>query len=234
MALYSYHKKMPPLIKRLAPYISILLILTGVSLIILVLYPIVTFELFYAHKFQTVISPVADLEENISGKLTRAIGSTFADLTEARLWFPQATPIRKMTDLTNYTLSIAKLKIDKAKVIVGGEDLSKSLIHFTGPVPGSVGNPVIFGHSTLLLFYKPTDYKAIFSKLPDLEIGDKIKVEVDNVNFSFKVYQMYITGASDLKVLSQETSNEELTLVTCVPPGTYFKRFIVKSKLERI
>ena len=45
---------------------------------------------------------------------------------------------------------------------------------------------------------------------------------------------MYITSPKDLKVLDQNVNEEILTLVTCVPPGTYFKRFIVKARLEKI
>src|SRR3989338_6138430 len=212
MAIYSYSKTLPSVAKRIGRIISIVLIRTGLTLIFAVLYPILTFELYYSRKYQSVISPVAE-EENLPLKIRQALGATFTDLTEARLWFP-------------------KLKIDNANVIIGGNDLSKSLIHFTGPSPGAIGNPVIFGHSTLLLFYNPKDYKAIFSKLPDLEIGDEIRVEIDKVSYVFRVNKMYITNPSDLSVLNQDTSYRELTLVTCVPPGTYFKRFIVKARLE--
>ncbi|OGF99036.1 hypothetical protein A2153_01725 [Candidatus Gottesmanbacteria bacterium RBG_16_38_7b] len=231
MAIYSYSKTLPSVAKRIGRIISIVLILTGLTLIFAVLYPILTFELYYSRKYQSVISPVAE-EENLPLKIRQALGATFTDLTEARLWFPKATPVKKIDNINNYSLSIPKLKIDNANVIIGGNDLSKSLIHFTGPSPGAIGNPVIFGHSTLLLFYNPKDYKAIFSKLPDLEIGDEIRVEIDKVSYVFRVNKMYITNPSDLSVLNQDTSYRELTLVTCVPPGTYFKRFIVKARLE--
>lgn len=231
MAIYSYSKQKPSIAKKIVSTLSIIFILAGVSLIITVVYPIISFELYYSPKYQTVISPVVETD-SVPARIGQALGAPFADLTQARLWFPQAKPLKLMRNLNRYSLTIQRLKIDKAEVMLGGEDLSKSLIQFTGPIPGEIGNPVIFGHSTLLLFYNTKDYKAIFSKLPELNIGDLIGVEVDNVSFVFRVYKMYITGPNDLSVLNQDTETRDLTLVTCVPPGTYFKRFIVKARLE--
>ena len=210
-------------------------IASGLILLSVVVYPIVTFELYYANKFADLTSPIVDSAEAKDSQLTSVLGMSFNDFTRASLWFPQAAPVAVTQSLySNYSLSIPKLEIDSANVIIGGEDLSQSLIHYSGARPGTVGNPVIFGHSTLLFFYKPTDYKAIFSKLPDLTIGDEIQVTYDRVSYTYKVFQMYITSPKDLAVLDQNETEEQITLVTCVPPGTFFKRFIVKAKLERI
>ena len=235
MPLYSYSKTKPKLSQKLGKIFSLCLISGGLLLLFTVIYPIVTFELYYARKFEDLTSPIADSDSDLPDKLTRVLGVSLNDFTRASLWFPQATPVyRNQQASNNYTLSIPQLKIENARVIIGSEDLSRSLIHFAGSMPGTVGNPVIFGHSTLLLFYNPSDYKAIFSKLPDLSLGDEISVDYDNVRYNYKVYKMYITSPKDLKVLDQNVNEEILTLVTCVPPGTYFKRFIVKARLEKI
>jgi len=234
MPLYSYSKTKPKLSKKLGKIISLMLILGGLLLLFTVIYPIVTFELYYAHRFPDLTSPIVD-RDNLPDKLTQAFRVSFNDLTRASLWFPQATPVSKNEKFINkYSLSIPRLKIGNARVIIGSDDLSKSLIHFAGSMPGRIGNPVIFGHSTLLLFYNPNDYKTIFSKLPDLTNGDEISVDYDNVRYNYRVYKMYITSAKDLSVLDQNADEETLTLVTCVPPGTYFKRFIVKARLTKI
>ena len=135
---------------------------------------------------------------------------------------------------TIYTLDIPKIGIEKANVSVGGDDLTKSLIHFAGPVPGNYGNPVIFGHSTLLWFYNPKDYKAIFSKLPELKINDVITVNMDNISYLYKIYEMKIVTPDDISVLDQDYNSANITLVTCVPPGTYLKRLVVRARLETI
>lgn len=232
MALYSYSKTKPGVRKKIGSIISLILILTGLTLLVSAIYPIATFELYYAHKYSILASPISEQEELFSNKLTRVLGATFTDFTRASIWFPKATPVIMRQNSKDYSLSIPKLNINNAKVAINGEDLSKSLIQFTGSLPGTIGNPVIFGHSTLLLFYNPKDYKAIFSKLPDLDLGDNITVEVDNVTYVYRIFKMFITSANDLTVLDQNTNEEQLTLVTCVPPGTYLKRFIVKARLE--
>ena len=234
MAIYSYTKTKAPISKKLLSVISVVLILTGLTLLTAVIYPIVAFEIYYSSKYANLIKPIPDDNKSLTGNLSEVLGTAFTDYTKASIWFPKASRVNLVRNSSQYLLSIPKLKVNKANVIVGSDDLSKSLIHFTGPLPGSRGNPVIFGHSAILLFYNPSDYKAIFSKLPDLELGDEIFIELDNVTYTFRVYDMFITSPSDLSVLEQNTDDEEITLITCVPPGTYLKRFIVKARLEKI
>lgn len=236
MALYKYTntKKYP--LKRLLSVISLLMIISGLTISLWVLLPIITFELFYAPKFKTVLRPIPNesLSKTITTELSQVLGKSKIDYTKASYWFPRAASYKISRNNNNYELAIPKLKIENAKVLIGGEDLSQSLIHFTGPNPGDNGNSVIFGHSTLLWLYNPKDYKSIFSKLPDLNLGDIIYINFDNITFKYKVYEMFITSPNDLSVLSQDNNESIITLVTCVPPGTYLKRFIVKARLTKI
>lgn len=233
MAIYTYIKSKPNRLRFVVSIISVLSIFSGISLIVLILYPILIFEIYYAPKFGTLLTPVAEniLKDTVNYEFSKVLGSSMADYTRASLWFPKASDIKIADNFTGYTITIPKLKIDNASVLVGSEDLTRSLIHFTGPLPGYPGNPVVFGHSTNLLFYNPMDYKSIFSKLPDLSFGDTIFVNSDRVIYQYKVYEMKITSATDLTVLTQNYDNAYLTLITCVPPGTYLKRLIVKTKL---
>lgn len=233
MPLYSYSKTKTKWTVKTGKILSLVFIVAGLYILSIVIYPIVTFELYYAHKFTDLTSPIAD-DEKKPTVLSGVLGVSFNDYTRASLWFPQAAPVKMdLQKYNNYALSIPRLKIENAKVVIGGEDLSQSLIQYSGAMPGTVGNPIIFGHSTLLLFYKPTDYKAIFSKLPDLSMGDEISVDYDKVRYNYQVFDMYITGPKDLAVLDQNGFEEQITLVTCVPPGTYLKRFIVKARLVK-
>ncbi|OGG26279.1 hypothetical protein A2960_04865 [Candidatus Gottesmanbacteria bacterium RIFCSPLOWO2_01_FULL_39_12b] len=234
MAIYAYAKKTYSVTKKIASVLSIIFILAGISILIWVTYPIVTFELFYSPKFGTTfIRPIPNesVRDEISTQLSQVIGGKNVDFTKASMWFPKATNIKLVTNVTSYQLSIAKLKIENANVVVGSEDLSKSLIHFTGPQPGNFGTPVIFGHSTIPWLYNPKDYKTIFSKLPDLNKGDEILLTYDNISYRYQVFDMRITSPDDLSVLEQNYNSAYLTLVTCVPPGTYLKRLVVKAKL---
>lgn len=201
-----------------------------------VLSPIIFFELVYAPRFTGLLRPIPEtiIEDTLASTLPIILPSERIDYTKARVWFPKATNISLPQTPTVYTLSIPKVDIFDASVTVGGDDLMKSLIHFAGPLPGQNGNPVILGHSTLLWFYNPRDYKSIFSKLPSLKIGDTIQARVDSITYTFKVYEMSIVYPDDLSVLRQQNDNSYITLVTCVPPGTYLKRLVVRGRLEKI
>lgn len=219
--------------------LSILLILTGIFILVWVSYPILAFNIFYASKFETIIRPVPEDNKSSSvlitdNKLINALGTMKTDYTKASSWFPKA--VKNVTSDQNknnsYRLSIPELKIDNASVLIGNEDLTKSLIQFTGPLPGNYGNVVIFGHSSLPFIYNPRDYKTIFTKLPDLKVDDTILVNIDNITYNYKVSELKITTPDDLSVLTQEYNNAYLTLITCVPPGTSYKRLIIKSILS--
>lgn len=234
MALYSYVKVRFTKARKIASVISIICIVSGIGLLVWVLYPILSFELFYAPQFSGIVRPVPNevIKNTLANDLPSVLGSQNTDLTRASTWFPKAVNLKIASSTTTYTLSIPKIGIDNAVVTVGGEDLTRSLIHFAGPLPGNYGNPVIFGHSTLLWFYNPKDYKTIFSKLPELKINDTFSVIVDNITYRYKVYEMKIVTPDDLSVLDQNYNAANITLVTCVPPGTYLKRLVVRARLE--
>ena len=235
MTLYSYVKTTKSPFKKIAVITSIICIFSGISLLAWVLYPIIAFEIFYAPKLGDLVKPVpGEVIKNSIADLPALFGTETTDYTKASVWFPKAFKLKVTTSITSYSLSIPKLGIYNAVVTVGNDDLSKSLIQFTGPIPGEYGNPVIFGHSTLLWFYNPKDYKTIFSKLPELKKGDEIHLSVDSLNYRYKIYEMKIVSPDDISVLEQRYDAPYITLVTCVPPGTYLKRLIVRGKLVNL
>ena len=236
MALYRYVKDKRKKLKKIVSRISVFLIISGLSLLTWIIYPIASFELEYAPKFGTIIKPVPNepIKQVIRRDVNEVLAATITDYTKASVWFPKATNIKPTTSFVSYFLSIPKLKIERATVLIGTEDLSKSLIQYTGTLPGELGNPVIFGHSTLPFLYNPKNYTTIFTKLPTLDKGDEILVSIDNVTFKYNIIDMRITSPDDLSVLEQNYDDSYITLITCVPPGTYFKRLIIKARLEHI
>jgi len=239
MALYTYVHKRHKKNKTVAIVISIVLLTSGLGLLIWSLLPILMFELYYGPQFGNILTPLPDTSvSSISERLPKILGFNIIDYTQASVWFPKATgipPVASESQGTeSYSLSIPKLGIDNANVVVGGDDLTKSLVHFVGPLPGANGNPVIFGHSTLPFLYDPKNYKTIFTKLPNLKKGDEILVRSDSIQYRYIVSDMKITSPDDLSVLNQTYDGSYLTLITCVPPGTTFNRFIVKTKLDTL
>lgn len=208
----------------LMPFLSITL---GLSLLVWVIGPILSFQLFYA-KSTGIVTPLSD-----EGWGTKIGEPTVIDYSKASNWFPKhpTTATEIAAQVPAYTISVPKLRIANARVTVGTDDLSQSLIHYgASGIPGRYGNAVIFGHSILPQFYDPANYLSIFSLLPRLKGGDDIFIQFDGVDYRFEVVSTRVTTPQDVAGLEQRYDDSYVTLVTCVPPGTYFERLWVTAK----
>ncbi len=229
MPLYRYVKANPKKPVKRSVYISYGLMGTGVLILLWTLWPILSFSIF-ANSLTKTVSPVGE-NGVLSGRTLTPI-TQVADVLNPNTWFPTAPQKHVITKVNTYTLSIPKLKTKDALVTIAGDDLAVSLIHYGGtPLPGQYGNAVIFGHSTLPQFFNPTNYKTIFSLLPTMKIGDEIIATYDGLTYTYVVYNMVVVDSTDLSVLEQRFDDSYLTLVTCVPPGTYWKRLNVKARI---
>lgn len=221
MALYAYKKKRISKSSIVINKISRISIILGLILMFWAFYPVISFEIY--SKFF-----IKQSKQKISKD------SKQVDLTKASFWFPDLE-VKQATQNINvkeYSLSLPKLNIENAMVKVGADDLTKSLIQFVPTsLPGENGNVVILGHSTLPQLYDIKDYKTIFTYLPSLKEGDKIEVKLGDQVFEYEVFDMIVVKPSEVSVLKQDFSNSYLTLITCVPPGTYWNRLIVKAKI---
>jgi len=260
MALYAYIKAPPgkgkTFIKKKKFFIKFkkgtpfLLVSGGLISISLVVYYIFSYKLLVLKKAKReIITPISEVTvAEIQGLINPLVAGAFTEEKNSAFkneeidydlisnWFPTAPiPPIKPSQITHYTISIPKVKIKKAVVEIGGIQVKKSLIHYPGTaLPGEFGNVVIFGHSVLPVFYNPQDYKSIFSLIPTLEKGDKIYVFFDGIEFIYEVVSYKEAKPEDVNVLEQRFDQQTLSLVTCVPPGTYLKRGIVKARLVGI
>lgn len=207
--------------------LSIFFILAGLGFLGFVIWPFLAWQIKYVPQMkEKIVRPIPEIVE--------AKSAPGDELISASNWFP-ASPQKIPSRVGSYTLSLPKLKINSATVIIGGDDLSKSLIHYGGSaLPGEAGNTVIFGHSVLPQFFNPTNYKTIFSTLHTLAEGEEIFINYDGIEYKYRIFEMKIVDPSDISVLEQKYDDFYLTLITCTPPGTYWKRLIVKAKLEKI
>jgi len=245
VVLYRYIKEKNSAKKKVINYFSYITLTIGSVLLFWSFYPILSFEI-YSRLFlkKQIFSPMPETDAVSSlEKANSILGSynvfsnNLKDFTQVNLWFP--TKPQNITQenlrVKNYSLSIPKLNIKEAKVIVGGSDLIKSLVQYLPEtLPGDYGNVVVFGHSTLPAMYNPSDYKTIFTFLPSLEKGDKIIAKVESVNYEYEVYDMFVVNPDQISVLEQSRDSAYLTLITCVPPGTYWKRLVIKAKLTQL
>ncbi|MCL4360653.1 sortase [Patescibacteria group bacterium] len=246
MPLYRYVKASLPGAKagrvRHELY-SYLLMGVGMLILLWVVWPIVSFSVFSAPFLSGIVAPIPEtgLTEKPAGTaLPVAYGATIPDIIQSEggdssnpnTWFPTQPQKHVVTAVNTYYLSIPKLNIDHAVVSIGGNDLDTSLVHYGGTgIPGDYGTAVVFGHSVLPQFFDPHNYRTIFSTLPTLKPGDDIYVSYDGVEYQYKVYQLVVTDPTDLSSLEQDFDDSYLTLVTCVPPGTTWKRLNVRAQL---
>jgi len=237
--MYQYIKAVPRSSRRRPRVVSYALMSIGFLIVAWTLWPILSFAYVRETFSSWTLSPLAETGRGIVGgpAVIEAAGPAWGNLdyTNPNIWFPTSPQKKVVTRVNSYTLTIPKLKIREAMVVIAGDDLSKSLIHYGGTAePGEWGNTVIFGHSTLPQFFNSTNYKTIFSTLPTLVVGDEVIVRYDGITYRYVVSEMSVTRPNDLTPIEQKFDDSYLTIITCVPPGTYWERLNVRARLQRI
>lgn len=93
---------------------------------------------------------------------------------------------------------------------------------FHGPNPNEVGNLCIAGHN-----YKNSKF---FSKVPTLELGDKIEItDLSGRMLTYTIYDKFIVNPDELECTSQLTNGKkEITLITCTNDNK--QRHIIKAR----
>lgn len=109
--------------------------------------------------------------------------------------------------------------------------LTEGVAHAAGTkYPGEKGNIYLFSHSTDAP-WNIVRFNAIFYLLRELDKGDRVIVFYKNRRYDYIVYDKTIADPSDVSFLTNTYDDSVLTLQTCDPPGTLFKRLIVRAKL---
>ncbi len=236
---------------KASKFVSIAFISIGLFLILLVIYPFLNYNLNLRRWRQnSLASPVSDIAiAQAKGLVSPSVSNdaVYENKDELKIieeidynlisnWFPVASSNKAQSSkITHYTLSIPELKVKRGVVKIGGTKLKDSLIQYPGTaMPGEYGNTVIFGHSVLPTFYNPKDYTAMFSLIPTLNKGDQIIIEYDGMRFVYLVEDYFEAKPEEIDVLQQRFDRQMLSLVTCVPPGTYLRRGIIRARLTGI
>jgi sortase A len=241
MAKYYYKAKN----YKISRYIRIAgfsCILAGLGVFMYFFFPLMAYQLFLGAPVQgkELQSPVPKYlvgkNSNIRSLLDQGISRLQFDYKDARNWYPQvhaAEEEKKVEKVDNYLLSIPKLGITDANVSTNNYNLSETLVHYYGPKnPLEYGTSVIFGHSTLPQWFDPTNYEAIFATLHTIEIGDEFIITVNGKQYTYEIFATTITTPEDVNIFSQSYDNSYITLVTCTPPGTIWKRLIIRAVLK--
>lgn len=221
--------------KLLIKFICISVIAVGGILFAYTFFPLISWQIYFAPAFasQKIAAPIPNHTVidpgNISSLISSATSKIGSDYTNAYNWYPGYETQKNLK--AEYTLSIPKIGIENAKVSNLDTDLTTHLVQYNSDsVPPNEGNSVIFGHSTLPQLYKPGDYKTIFANAYKLGVGDLIMINKDNKEYAYKVESVIVVDPSDTSVLAQNFSDSFITIITCTPPGTLWKRLIIKAR----
>jgi sortase A len=130
-------------------------------------------------------------------------------------------------------ISVPIISISSRQDKILQEGLNKGAVVFPQTaLPGENGNCVIVGHSSNFSWRKG-DYDTVFVLLDKLKIGDEVEIFWKNEKIKYAIFENpQIVKANQTEILA---SAEEpiLTLMTCWPIGTNYKRLIVKGKLVK-
>lgn len=242
MKKYSYAKGSG--VRKKIKFLGFVLVSFGIAVVAYVFFPVISYYIYLSSAFASsnYQTPVPDRfvlknETHISDLLEQGLSSLAYDYTDASNWFPNAdSDFEKIPNgkkIEFYEMSIPKLGINNAKVSAVDTKLSEHLVQYftTSNNPIEKGTSVIFGHSTLPQLFSESNYKTIFANLHTLKTGDEFTVSVENKNYTYKIFSIEIVNPTDPNIFSQSFDNSYITLVTCTPPGTVWKRLIVRASL---
>jgi len=236
MANIYYKKESQKNLKRYLRFVSVLFLAIGASLLLYVFLPIISWQIYFQPIFASQDVTLSIPRASIVDLAKNSIDTT--DYTKAENWFKDFKPNanqENQVDVPSYVISIPEINIEKAIVSTTDTDLGKHLVNYQGTgIPGKNGNAVIFGHSTLPQLFNPKDYKTIFANAYKLKNGDLIYAIINNATYTYKIFKTTVVDPEDSSALIQDYDNSYITLVTCTPPGTVWKRLVIKSVLQKL
>lgn len=107
------------------------------------------------------------------------------------------------------------------------EALKKGVAQAQGTAfPGEGGHIFLFAHSTDY-WWNVSSYNAIFYLLGKLVKGDDINIFYKGERFVYRVVDSKVVDPSEVEYITRKTNKEFVTLQTCWPLGTTFKRLLV-------
>lgn len=139
---------------------------------------------------------------------------------------------------TDFALVIDKLgaasaiisEVDAGNSLAYQRALTRGVAHAKGTkYPGQGGNIFLFAHSSADLLTAER-YNSVFYLMHHFEPGDLIKVWYRGTKHNYAVFTKKIVSPGDTSYLTPYAPSEQLTLMTCWPPGTTLKRLIIIAR----
>ncbi len=204
------------------------LVLGSLAFLSISLYPLVKDEfLYYYRRFRGIEYTLEEPAE------TQPQPSPFSTLRT------QPTPLKITPKSTDFGIVIEKIGVN-APIVADVDTTSREaymgamrygVAHAKGTAkPDEVGNVYLFAHSTLN-FWEYGEYATVFTTLHQLAPGDKIVIFYKGKRYDYRVAEKEIVPGFDLTPLTRTSSRNLLTLQTCDPPGTTWRRLIIIAEL---
>lgn len=219
----SKTKKQPINTKeRVVRYIAILLLLTGIISLALTFYPILKSYTEYTLFPPDVDIPVEIVKDNkeITKDISKDTEIVFLD-PQFGIYIPKIKANAPV--LQNINPNNEKDYINA---------LYKGVAHAKGSsTPDREGNVFLFAHSAVN-FYEQRKFNIYFYLLGELQKDDSVYISYQEEIYKYKVLEIKKVDPSETKYLGKYMDEDTLTIMTCWPAGTDYKRLIVTAVRE--
>ncbi len=168
----------------------------------------------------------------------RIIFSLISDFLQREKILAESQEVNKKTNF-EYSEKENSIEIPKIKVVVplvfdknlSDKEVYKTMdrgvvIHPTSALPGEPGQTFILGHSSPPAWPK-IKYDWVFSRLNDLEEGDKIFVYFDHKKYTYSVKNKIFLERGEKIPKHLTNTKNVIVLISCWPPGKDLKRIAV-------
>lgn len=195
-----------------------MLILIGLSIFLKTYWPVLMsyFDYFTNNNYSnTVRVELVPEAKKITKKITKDTDTVQVD-SNFGLYIPQLRINASVVKDVNPT--------DEKEYLFA---LEKGIAHAKGTnTPDQSGNVFLFAHSAVN-FYEQRKYDIYFYLLSELKKGNEIVVSYNGILYKYIVSEVLNVPKTELKYLGKYSEKDTLTLMTCYPPGTDFRRTIV-------
>jgi sortase A len=199
---------------------GIAFVAVSVLLVLLIFFPVIKEEFRYAVSSRNNLAEVESQEQLARGKKDNPKDVIVPVDEDFGIVIPKISANAKVIP-----------EVDPQDSAVYQRALTKGVAHAKGTsLPGESGNIFIFAHSTAD-FFEANRYNAVFYLLSKMEKGDEIHLFYKNQQYRYKVSDKKTVSSDEAKYLDKN-AGDQLTLMTCWPPGTTMKRLIVIAKPE--
>lgn len=139
------------------------------------------------------------------------------------------TSVLEMFQLENPVPLVFSDTLDET--VIQEELKSGAVVLPLGTVIGQPGNVVITAHSTGLATFGP--YRFAFAKISELKQDEEFKIQTPKATYTYRVFGSDIVWPTQVDKLPND-DRSTVTLVTCWPLWTNFKRLLVHGELVNI